>query len=191
MSASQTFLSIKPVTLELIRLSTPANLICKTLSDNCHWALLNTAAQFQGYPINFILTGFPYSIAGFLTHSSPDWNQSNENSQTAHKMSHYYESTHHFYRYFLSVTRSPLKWHSASLKQALKWQPRTVKTTSAVKFTALSLWSQPPKDTKCYSGINKTFIGKGRKGYMLHFAYQCHFQANNFIRGRGMVTCYF
>lgn len=26
---------------------------------------------------------------------------------------------------------------------------------------------------------------------MLHFAYQCHFQANNFIRGRGMVTCYF
>lgn len=26
---------------------------------------------------------------------------------------------------------------------------------------------------------------------MLHFAYQCHFQANNFIRGRGMVTSYF
>lgn len=26
---------------------------------------------------------------------------------------------------------------------------------------------------------------------MLHFAYQCHFQANNFIRGRGRVTCYF
>lgn len=79
MSASRTFLSIKPVTLELIRLHTPANLICKTLSDNCHWALLNTAARFQGYPVNFILTGFPYSIAGFLTHSSPDWNQSNEN----------------------------------------------------------------------------------------------------------------
>lgn len=71
-----------------------------------------------------------------------------------------------------------------------KWQSRTVKTTWAVKFTDLSLWSQPTKDTKCYSGINKTFIEKGRKGYMPHFAYQCHFQANNFIRGRGMVTLF-
>lgn len=109
-SVNQTLLSIKPVTLESIRWSLQVNLIFRTLSDNCHKVLLNTAAQFQGCPINFILTGFPYSIAGFLTYSSPDWNQSNENSQTAHKMSHYYESTHYFYRYFLSVTRSRLKW---------------------------------------------------------------------------------
>lgn len=107
---NQTLLSIKPVTSELIRLSIQFNLIFKRLSDNCQKDLLNTATQFQGCPINFILTGFSYSIAGFLTYSSPDWNQSNENSQTAHKMSHYYESTHYFYRYFLSVTRSLLKW---------------------------------------------------------------------------------
>lgn len=126
--------------------------------------------------------------------SSADWNQSNENSQTAHKMSHGSESTYYFYRYFLSVSRSLLKWQ-ACLAEACCTNDTPVLqgTTGAVKFTALSLWSQSTKDTKCYSGINKTFIGKGRKGYMLHFAYQCHFQPNSFIRGRGrgMVTSYF
>lgn len=66
--------------------------------------------KFRFCPVNFVLTDFLYSITGFLTYSSPDWNQSNENSQTAHKMSHYYESMHSFYRYFLSVTRSLLQW---------------------------------------------------------------------------------
>lgn len=131
-------------------------------------------------------------ITGSPTSSSPDWNQCNENSQTAHKMSHGYENTYYFYRYFLSVTRSLLKWQPCLAETCFKNDsPILQETTGAVKFTALSLWSQPTKDTKCYSGINKTFIEKGRKGYMLHFAYQCHFQANNFIRGRGMVTSYF
>lgn len=131
-------------------------------------------------------------ITGFPTSSSADWNQSNENSQTAHKMSHGYESTYYFYRYFLSVSRSLLKWQPCLAETCCKNDsPILQETTGTVKFTALSLWSQPTKDTKCYLGINKTFIERGRKGYMLHFAYQCHFQANSFIRGRGMVTSYF
>lgn len=55
LSVSHIHLSIRLVTLELIRLGSLFNLLFKMLSDNCHMVLLNAAAQFQGCPVGFIL----------------------------------------------------------------------------------------------------------------------------------------
>lgn len=106
---SQPLSSIKPVTLELNRLRVHVNLIFKMLSGNCHSLVKHSGPvsrlsyQLQPDRLPTFRRRLPHSL-------SPDWNQRNENSQTAHKMSHYYESTHYFYRYFLSVTGSLLRW---------------------------------------------------------------------------------
>jgi hypothetical protein len=146
----------------MIRLSIQINLIFKMLSDNCYTVLLNTTAWFQGCPINLVVTSFTFSMAFWLT-LPPDWNQSNENSQTAHKMSHYYKNTHIISTDIFCQSLDHYSNDSRVWNMLSKWQSHTVQATSAVKFTALSLWSQPTKDTKCYSGINKTFIERGRK----------------------------